>query len=194
MAKIHDMKLNNGIIIGLTLLVVGTLSSCDHNRNNPGWQYADDMVQSAAYESYTANPNFADGKTMQPKVAGTIARGMMPYPFQKTDEDRLKAGESLENPLQATAANRARGKEVYRIYCSSCHGDRGDGLGLLYTSRKYPYPPASLLSEKMRTAPDGEIYHVISVGWGIMAEHGSMIKPDDRWKAVLYVRNTLQSQ
>lgn len=186
------MNLKNGFKLLIALVAVGLLSSCDHNRNNPGWQYADDMVKSPAYESYTATPNFSDGKTMHPTVEGTVPRGFMQYPFQKTDEDRVKAGVTFENPLEATTANMDRGKEVYRIYCSSCHGDNGDGQGFLYTSKKFPYPPANLLSEKVRTIPDGEIYHVISVGWGIMAEHGSMLKPDDRWKAVMYIRNELQ--
>ena len=167
-------------------------SSCDHNRNNPGWQYFDDMVTSPAYESYTMNPNFEDGKTMQPLVEGTVPRGFMKYPYEKTDEDRITAGLTLENPLEATSENLERGKNVYEIYCSSCHGETGDGQGNLYTSNKFQYPPANLLSDKVITIPDGEIYHVISVGWGIMAEHGSQIQPDDRWKAVMYIRNELQ--
>ncbi len=185
------MNLKRGIqFLALAVLII-TLSSCDHNRNNPGWQYFDDMVTSPAYESYTANPNFKDGKTMQTNIEGTIPRGFMPYMYIKTDEDRMLAGQSLENPLLATPDNMERGKMVYDIYCSSCHGASGDGQGQLYTSKKYPYPPANLLTDKIRIAPDGEIYHVISVGWGVMAEHGSIILPDDRWKAVLYIKNEL---
>ena len=184
-------NLKSGIQILTVVMLVFTLASCDHSRNNPGWQYFDDMVTSPAYETYTTNPNFKDGKTMQTTIEGTIPRGFMPYPYVKTDEDRLLAGQSLENPLIATPDNMERGQEVYAIYCATCHGDTGDGQGSLYTSKKYPYPPASLLTDKIRTAPDGEIYHVISVGWGVMAEHGTMIRPDDRWKAVLYIKNKL---
>ena len=61
-----------------------------------------------------------------------------------------------------------------------------------FTSGKYTYPPASLISEKMLAAPDGDIYHVITAGFGIMPEHGSMIRPDDRWKIALYIKNELQ--
>ncbi|WP_372775723.1 cytochrome c [Mangrovibacterium sp.] len=187
------MKLKKGIKLLLAIVVVASLSSCDHSRNNPGWQYFDDMVTSPAYESYTSNPNFADGKTMHPTVEGTVPRGFMRYPFEKTDEDRVKAGLTFQNYVEPTTENLERGKEVYTIYCSSCHGEKGDGMGHLFTSKKFQYPPASLLSEKVRAIPDGEIYHVISVGWGIMAEHGTMMKPDDRWKAVLYIRNELQN-
>jgi len=186
------MKLKQGYKLLVALAAMAGLSSCDHNRNNPGWQYFDDMVKSPAYESYTPNPNFADGKTMQPTIEGTIPRGFMHYPYVKTDEDRAKAGQTLQNPIEAPSANIERGHEVFKIYCMDCHGDKGDGKGFLFTSKKFPYPPGNLLSDKIRNAPDGEIFHVITVGWGIMGEHGSMLKPDDRWKAVLYIRNVLQ--
>lgn len=188
------MNLKSGIRFVLVFLSVIPFISCDRNRNTTGWQYFDDMVTSPAYETYTRNHNFRDGKTMQPPVEGTIPRGHMKYQYEKNDSDRLEAGVTVLNPLEPTSQNLERGKKVYTVYCASCHGDQGDGQGLLFTSKKYSYPPASLLSDKMRNVPDGEIYHVITVGWGIMAEHGSMIRPDDRWKAVLYIRNELQGK
>lgn len=185
------MKLKKYIELTLCLILILGLSSCDHNRRTTGWEYFDDMAHSSAYESYTANPNFADGKTMQATIEGTIPRGFMPYPYAKTDEDRVTAGENLKNPFEHNEKNLERGKKVYTIYCSSCHGDLGNGQGFLYTSKKYPFPPANLLSDKIRNNPEGEIYHVISVGFGVMAEHGSMIKPDDRWKVAMYIKNNL---
>lgn len=185
------MKLKNGNNLVAFLLLALSFSSCDYTRNNPGWQYFDDMVTSEAYETYTANPNFKDGKTMQGTVEGTVPRDMIPYPYTKSDQDRKIAGETLENPFLATPENVERGKHLFNTYCINCHGPKGDGQGNLFTSKKYPYPPANLLSDKIRNNPDGEIYHVISVGWGIMGEHGSMIRPDDRWKIALYIKNVL---
>lgn len=178
--------------IALFSLAIFILNSCDYNRRTTGWQYFDDMVTSSAYESYTPNPNFNDGKTMQPPVVGTIPRGMTPYPFAKTEEDRLLAAQTLSNELEVTNENIERGERMYGIYCLQCHGESGDGQGSLYTTKKYPYPPASLLSEKMLASPDADIYHVISVGHGVMGEHGSMIKPADRWKIAMYVKEELQ--
>lgn len=178
--------------IGLFSLILIFLSSCDFNRRTTGWEYGRDMVHSAAYESYTPNPNFADGKTMQPPVAGTIPRGMIPYTFQKTDEDRALAAKTLINELAATEDNLERGKKMYGIYCIQCHGENGDGQGSLYINKKYTYPPASLLSEKMLANPEAEIYHVITVGFGIMGAHGSMIQPADRWKIAMYIKDELQ--
>lgn len=176
------------------LAVTAFLVSCDRDRNTTGWEYFDDMAHSPAYESYTPNPNFEDGKTMRNPVEGTIPIGYQPYLYQKTDEDRTRAGKELVNPLEATPANLERGKQVYSIFCMNCHGEKGDGQGYLFTSKKYPYQPGNLLSDKVRNNPEGEIFHVITVGFGVMAPHGYMIRPEDRWKATLYIRNVLQKQ
>jgi len=178
------------LLIGFFAIVL--LASCDYNRRTTGWDYAGDMIVSKAYESYSPNPNFADGKTMQPPVEGTIPCGMVPYAFEKTDEDRALAAKTLVNPIELTTVNLDRGKEQYNIYCAQCHGEKGDGQGRLYTSKKYTYPPGNLLSDKIRANPDADIYHVITVGWGIMGAHGSMIHPDDRWKIAMYIKNELQ--
>jgi len=176
--------------IGLLLFL---FSSCDYNRRTTGWEYGGTMAHSKAYESYTPNSNFADGKTMQPPVEGTIPRGFVPYVYEKTDEDRALAAATLVNTLKATSANMKRGDKMYGIYCMQCHGENGDGLGSLYVNKKYTYPPASLLSEKMLANPEADIYHVITVGHGIMGEHGTMIQPDDRWKIAMYIKNELQN-
>jgi len=99
---------------------------------------------------------------------------------------------TLVNELEVNRENLQRGEKMYGVYCMQCHGEKGDGQGSLYVNKKYTYPPASLLSEKMMTTPEGDMYHVITVGNGIMAEHGSMIQPDDRWKITMYIKEKLQ--
>lgn len=153
-----------------------------------------DMYYSNAYESYTANPIFEDNLTMRTPVEGTVPRGMVPFSWEKTDEDRLAAGEALVNPVEATEENLERGSEAYGIFCISCHGPNGDGQGHLYTSKRYPYPPANLLEDKVKMLADGAMYHSITVGYGIMGAHGSMIQPEDRWKIILHIRENLQKQ
>ena len=179
-------------LFSLVLFIIVFLSSCDYDRRTTGWDYAGDLIYSKAYETYSPNPNFADGKTMQPPVPGTIPRGFMPYPYKKTDEDRAIAGKTLVNELKSTPENLERGKVVFGIYCMQCHGEKGDGKGSLFVNKKFNYPPGNLLSEKMRANPEADIYHVITVGWGIMGEHGSMISPEDRWKIAMYIKHELQ--
>ncbi len=175
-------------------LAIFSFSSCDYHRKTTGWDFAGDMIKSPAYESYTPNPVFANGRTMQPPVPGTIPRGFMPYPYQKTDEDRAIAAKTLVNNLDNTPENLERGKKEYTIYCMQCHGEKGDGKGPLFVNKKYTYPPGNLLSEKMKANPEADIYHVITVGWGIMGAHGSQIDPDDRWRIAMYIKQKLQNQ
>ena len=176
----------------LAILGLLILSSCDRTRTSTGWDYMPDMYYSEAAETYTPNENFEDGLTMRTPVEGTVPRGQVPFPYEKTDEDRLLAGKELVNPLTVNEANLARGKEAFGIFCVTCHGDQGDGQGYLYTSKKYPYAPASLVNEKVTTMSDGEIYHAITVGYGVMGEHGAMIRQEDRWKIIQYIREELQ--
>jgi hypothetical protein len=178
----------------LSLLVLVALAACDRTRSSTGWDYMPDMYYSNAYETYTPNPNFEDSLTMRTPVKGSVPRGMVPFDWEKTDEDRLAAGEVLVNPFDANQENLKRGEEAYGIFCSSCHGPKGDGEGYLYTSERYPYPPANLIMEPATELTDGAIYHSITVGYGIMGAHGSMIRPEDRWKIILHIRDNLQMQ
>jgi mono/diheme cytochrome c family protein len=170
------------------ILFAGWLISCDRTNNDPGFDYFPDMFYSKAYETYSENTVFADGKTLREPVAGTVPTDIIPYPYTKTDADRLLAGKELVNPFTADAATLRQGGRDYAIFCLQCHGTQADGNGLLYKNGLYNFKPGSLVNDKMKAAPDGEIYHVISVGQGVMQEHGSIIRPDDRWKIVLYVR------
>lgn len=178
----------------LAAAVVLVFSSCDRDNNHPGWDFFPDMAYSHAYETNAENPNFKNKTTMREPVSGTISREIVPYPYQKTDQDRLLAGKELMNPLSYTPENINRGKVVYQNFCQVCHGETGDGKGFLFTSGKYPYPPASLINDKMKATPDGEVYHVITVGFGIMGSYGSQIRPDDRWKAIMYIRKELEKK
>ena len=180
------------LIIFASLATVALLSGCNRDNNSPGWDYFPDMAYSYAYESYSANPNFADGKTLREPVKGTLSRELIPFPYEKTDEDRIKAGKELVNPVPLNDTILARGKEEFTIYCMMCHGEKGDGQGYLYTSKKYIYPPANLLADKVKVLPDGQIYHTITLGIRIMGAHGSQIRPVDRWKIIHYIKNVLQ--
>jgi mono/diheme cytochrome c family protein len=179
------------ILFGPAMLL---LMACNHDRNHPGYAYmADyDMYYSEPYDAYTANPLFRDSLTMQAPVKGTIARGKMPsYPYKaKSYDDQIRAGLELANPVPLTRETLAEGKEQYNIFCLSCHGDRGDGKGYLYTSKRFTAVPTSLVGDLVKNKPDGEIYHVITLGTlsGLMGAHGSQITPENRWKIIHYVR------
>jgi hypothetical protein len=186
------MKNKINRVSGIFLILLFFHISCHRDNNNPGYVYLPDMDVSRAYDTYSENPVFEDGKTLQIPVEGTIARGKIPYPYIKDDNDLIKAGKTIFNPLEYTAENKEKGEILFNRFCIHCHGEKGDGQGYLFTSGKFPYPPANLTQEKTINRPDGEIYHIVTVGLGIMGAHGSQIRPDDRWKIIMYVRNELQ--
>jgi mono/diheme cytochrome c family protein len=178
----------------IPIIILATLISCDRDKNSTGYTYMPDMVDSRAYESYSANPNFKNGMTLRLPPAGTVPRGYEPLSYTKDTADRIKAGIELKNPFAYTSENLDRGKLLFQRFCINCHGAKGDGLGNLYTSKLYPFPPRSLVNTRVRNLPDGQIFHTITYGFGIMGAHGTMILPEDRWKIILYIRRTLQGE
>jgi mono/diheme cytochrome c family protein len=181
----------------ILLLVPLVFLSCNRGKNNPGYDYmgSHDMYYTKFYKAYSPNPILWDSMTNQLPVEGAIARGKMPfgYPGSTIAEravNQAKAGAELVNPIPFSDDMLATGKEQYRIFCSSCHGLKGDGNGHLYTSGLYPAKPTSLIEAYVKGKPDGEIYYVISKGSvsGLMGPHESMILPDDRWAIIHYVR------
>ncbi|MDA3942880.1 MAG: c-type cytochrome [Bacteroidetes bacterium] len=176
-------------IIGFIAIM---LTACNKDQNNPGYVYFPDMQYSRAYETYTTNPVFADGFTNSAPPEGTIPRGYMPYPYKaKSFDDQVKAGLELVNPYADDETVLDEGKRQYEIFCLSCHGAAGAGDGHLYTSGLFPAKPRSLIEDFVQSKPDGEIYHVITMGSlsGLMGAHGSQIRPNKRWMIINYVRS-----
>jgi mono/diheme cytochrome c family protein len=175
----------------LLIVMLVELSACNRNRNNPGWDYFTDMFYSTAYETNTKNPNFSDGLTMRTPVAGTVPRDFTPFEYTNDPESRIKAGKELVNPVLVTPEALSRGKLVYTTFCIGCHGVAGNGDGRLFTSGLYPLKPLPISGPDASKLKDGEIFHTITLGIRSMGAHGSQIRPEDRWKLVLYIR-TLQ--
>jgi len=174
------------------IIVLFLLSmSCETDRNKRGYEYFPDMAYSEAYETYAPNKFFSDGKTAQPPVSGTIPRHMVPYQYLKTPEGMRLAGLELINPFEPNEENLIRGKGEYNTFCANCHGSDGRGDGNLYISGKYPSEPPSLITNEMLKMPDGEYFHIMTLGSAIMGPFASMIRPQDKWKIILYIKNEL---
>jgi mono/diheme cytochrome c family protein len=184
-------NLISGIFFKVIIPVLFTLvlTSCDRNRNNPGWDYFPDMFYSTAYESFTINPNFRDSITMRVPAEGTVPRDFTPFEYTLDPESRIKAGKELINPVPSSPESISRGKQAYTTFCVGCHGNSGEGDGILYTSKLYTIKPRSLSSGNSLILKDGEIYHSITLGFGSMGAHGSQIRPVDRWNIINYIRS-----
>jgi hypothetical protein len=128
---------------------------------------------------------FVDERSARPIPADTIARGHL------NDQDEVHTGVVdgkflMSMPLSVDRALLARGQERYRIYCSMCHGLLGDGNGIV-AKRGFKWP-ANLHSDRVRQAPPGYLFQVITYGYGAMPDYATQIKVQDRWAIIAYVR------
>ena len=176
------------IRISVLLLTGVILSSCDRQKNMRGYDFIPDMVYSQAYETYSNNPNFKDSMTMRVPVNGTVPRGFIPFRYTIDSVSRARAGREFLSPFLPTDDVLARGKLIFTTFCIGCHGALGKGDGQLYSSGLYPLKPREISGISTSKLKDGEIYHTITLGFGSMGAHGAQVRPDDRWKLVLYVR------
>lgn len=139
----------------------------------------------------TASPFFANGASMRPPVEGTVARGEL-FADTALYEGKTEAGEPVAQiPIPVTGEVLARGAERYRIYCGPCHGDQGDGKGML--NQRAGVTVANLLDERIRNLPDGQIFDVATNGLGLMSGYRYPVPPQDRWAIIAHVR-VLQGQ
>ncbi len=155
----------------------------------PGSEYMPDMARGPGFKAFEPNPATRDGITLQRPVAGTIARGHLPFRYEKGEAEAERAGRELTNPYRATPAVLEKGKGLYRIYCMVCHGEQGKGDGPI--AGKIP-PPPSYRSDRLLAFPPGRIFHVISRGANKMPSYAAQLAPDERWLVVTYVQNELQ--
>jgi mono/diheme cytochrome c family protein len=134
---------------------------------------------------------FADGQGSRPVVPGTIARGQL-----RADREFF-TGESNGTlidviPVKITAEVLARGQERFTIYCSPCHDRTGSGRGMI-VRRGFSQPP-TFHQDRLRDAPAGHFYRVITNGYGAMYSYASRVTPEDRWAIVAYIRALQLSQ
>ena len=174
-----------------SIVIIGALNwIIRRDFSRPNLEFLPEMVRSVPYDSFSPNPNFPDGKTLQQPVPGTIPRGFLPLHYEATPQDAERAGEELQNPysMQDTEALQ-RGELVYRNFCLPCHGTEGRGNGPVIL-RGYPAPPP-LISNRAIGMKDGQMFHIITYGQRNMSPHATQISREDRWKVILHIR-TLQ--
>jgi mono/diheme cytochrome c family protein len=91
-----------------------------------------------------------------------------------------------EFPLPVTKELLDRGEERYKVFCIVCHGPNGEGNGMV-VRRGYTRPP-SYYEDRLRGAPVGHFYDVITNGWGRMNGYAAQIPVQDRWAITAYIR------
>ena len=167
------------------ILVLG-FTSCIRSAKKPGRQYMPDMAEAVAYEAGSPNPIFKDGKTNQLAPAGSVARGKYIYPL--SDSDYEKSAALIKDPFVFTKEEiEGEGKHLFTVNCAICHGDKGDGQGHLVQINKFP-PPPSYLMEPLLSKPEGQRYHTLMYGKGLMGSYASQLNHGERWLVLSYVK------
>jgi mono/diheme cytochrome c family protein len=99
-------------------------------------------------------------------------------------------GDGMPFPVTETVLQ--RGQERYNIYCSPCHSRVGNGKGRI-VQRGY-YQATSFHSDRLRRAPLGHFFSVITNGYGAMPDYAAQLSPQDRWAVTAYIRALQLSQ
>jgi len=145
-----------------------------------------DMQDQPKYKFQAQSEFFADGRDGRPEVEGTIARGSL-------DEDTAyytgkdAAGNDIDAfPLAVDKPLIERGQQRFDIYCAPCHGRIGNGLGMI-VRRGFKQPPSYHI-DRLRNAPVGHFFDVMTNGYGAMLNYAQQVQVRDRWAIVAYIR------
>lgn len=134
---------------------------------------------------------FADKRTARPIVEGTIARGQLDADtYFYTGKIGNQEGDVMPFPVNGDVL--ARGQQRFNIYCSPCHSELGDGRGMVV--QRGVRPPPSYHTDRLRNAPIGHFFNVITNGYGAMPDYAAQIPVADRWAIAAYIRALQLSQ
>jgi mono/diheme cytochrome c family protein len=149
------------------------------------------MFNQPKYKPLQASTFFADGRASRPLPEDTV-----PFGGKLSDELREtgRVGGVLSDrfPFPVTAEILDRGQQRYQIFCSVCHGSLGDGNGMV-VQRGFQRPP-SFHTDRLRQAPAGHFFEVITNGSGAMYDYRARVTPEDRWAIAAYIRALQRSQ
>jgi mono/diheme cytochrome c family protein len=151
-----------------------------------------DMHDQPKYIPLRPSTFFADGRSARPLSEGTVARGHLNentafYTGKGAD------GKLLEQfPMPVTREMILRGRQRFNVYCTPCHSRLGDGNGMV-VQRGYRHAPSYHI-DRLRQAPAGHFFDVMTNGFGAMPDYAQQVQPADRWAIVSYIRVLQYSQ
>jgi hypothetical protein len=181
----HNTRGRARLLLGATLFAAPFLAGCTH------WSYGSvryqpvGMWNDARLKPMEGTKDAQFGSTARRIPAGTIARG------QLMSDDPVHTGRTggkltTRAPIAITPGVLARGQERFNVYCSPCHSRTGNGEGMI-VQRGFPHPPDYAIA-RLRKAPIGHFYDVITNGYGIMYSYAPSIPTHDRWAIAAYIR------
>jgi mono/diheme cytochrome c family protein len=153
-----------------------------------------DMHNQPRFKPLAESDFYSDLRSARPPVEGTVARGELranSYFYSGMLPGSNTPGDYM--PFPVTKQVLARGRERFDIYCAPCHSRLGDGNGIV-PSRGFARKPPSYHIERLRQAPLGYFFDVMTHGFGMMQDYASQISPEDRWAIAAYIRALQLSQ
>ncbi|WP_051285229.1 c-type cytochrome [Aequorivita capsosiphonis] len=172
------------INIGIAIIVSASMVSC-FNDKKPNYQYFPNMYEPVGYETYGEYDIFPGQQEAMMPVENTVPRGFVPYEYDDSTEGLELAKAELQSPYEVTEENLATGAHLYTIYCAVCHGDKGDGKGILVTREKFLGIPS--YADAGRNIVLGGIYHVETYGLNAMGSYASQTNEKERWQIAMHV-------
>jgi mono/diheme cytochrome c family protein len=151
-----------------------------------------DMQDQPKYKPQRPSDFFADGRSGRPELDGTIARGELHVDTAYYEGKDAAGKDIVAFPVAVDKAFIDRGQNRYDIYCAPCHGRLGNGLGMI-VRRGFKQPPSYHI-ERLRNAPAGHFFDVITNGYGAMLNYSQQVQVRDRWAIVAYIRALQYSQ
>ncbi len=151
-----------------------------------------DMHDQPRFKPLAMSDFYPDLRSARPPVEGTVARG------QLHEDTYFYTGKVADGnpgdymPFPVTPDVLERGQQRFNIYCSPCHSRLGDGNGIV-VQRGFRAPP-SYHTDRLRKAPLGYFFEVMTYGFGAMPEYAPQIPARDRWCIVAYIRALQLSQ
>ena len=168
-------------VLGMAL----TLAACSGGKQ-PNVELIQDMMESPAIKAQEFDEGSPAHRGARIPPEHTVPVGFKPYRFAMDYEGAT----NNPNPLAGDFSPEIliTGQKYYDINCAVCHGDKGDGKSLV--AEKMALKPPTLHSDKVRNWKDGQLYHVIQVGQGVMGPYGASIPKEEwRWAVVQYIRH-----
>jgi mono/diheme cytochrome c family protein len=154
-----------------------------------------DMQDQPKYKYLRGSEFFSDGRSARPLVENTVARGQLQEDsvfYTGMIQTPRGPEPTTEFPLEVNRELIDRGQERFNIYCSPCHGQLGNGLGMI-VQRGFKQPPSYHI-DRLRQVGVGHFFDVMTNGYGAMWKYSAQVEPRDRWAIAAYIRVLQASQ
>jgi mono/diheme cytochrome c family protein len=165
------------------------LSGCDSPA--PSWDW-ERMYKQPHLLPYGESKFFDDKRAMQTPPRGAIARDeIVGGPALTSGMDGDQPASAIPIPVDARLLELGRAR--YDVFCAVCHGLRGDGRSVVGDRMELRRPP-SFIGDAGRRLPPGRVYHVITVGYGLMRSYAVDLTVEERWAVTAYIEALQLSQ